>query len=299
MTDENLDKLMRKVLIDALRMEWSDALNESPTMSTTKEFQHQMKVMLRDPFAWYHKKTRPLWKKVLQTVATVVLVISLSFGTLMVTSPNARARVIQWVREWYETHIVYRYSGEVIPEEMPQYEISNLPEGYQEIDRFTFSSYVSVIYQNEEGLPLYLDYNFIQQGGAHDFVTTNMDVSDIIVNGHAGQLFIAQDSNQGSAITWVDENQNLQFTIDGFADRESLLNMAESVRQCLLRLGIDMTEQRLAVFFVADNDAALPASVLTLAHHPVTGRSSFCHVFHFLWIHFLFATQTTTTLLRK
>jgi len=113
MTDENLDKLMRKVLIDALRMEWSDALNESPTMSTTKEFQHQMKVMLRDPFAWYHKKTRPLWKKVLQTVATVVLVISLSFGTLMVTSPNARARVIQWVREWYETHIVYRYSGEV------------------------------------------------------------------------------------------------------------------------------------------------------------------------------------------
>lgn len=58
MTDENLDKLMRKVLIDALRMEWSDALNESPTMSTTKEFQHQMKVMLRDPFAWYHKKTR-------------------------------------------------------------------------------------------------------------------------------------------------------------------------------------------------------------------------------------------------
>ena len=57
--------------------------------------------------------------------------------------------------------------------------------------------------------------------------------SDIIVNGHAGQLFIAQDSNQGSAITWVDENQNLQFTIDGFADRESLLNMAESVRQLL------------------------------------------------------------------
>ena len=29
MTDENLDKLMRKVLIDALRMEWSDALNEN------------------------------------------------------------------------------------------------------------------------------------------------------------------------------------------------------------------------------------------------------------------------------
>ena len=75
--------------------------------------------------------------------------------------------------------------------------------------------------------------------------------------------------------------------------------LVQLVQQGLLRLGIHMTEQRLAVFPVADDDAALPASVLPLSHHAVTGRSSFCHVFHFLWIHFLFATQTTTTLLRK
>ena len=36
------------------------------------------------------------------------------------------------------------------------------------------------------------------------------------------------------------------------------------------------------VFLVADDDAAFPASVLPPAHHAVTGRSSFCHVFHFL-----------------
>ena len=75
--------------------------------------------------------------------------------------------------------------------------------------------------------------------------------------------------------------------------------LVELVQQCLLRLGVDMTEQRLAVFLVANDDAAFPASVLPLAYHAVTGRSSFCHVLHFLWIHFLFATQTTTTLLRK
>ena len=39
---------------------------------------------------------------------------------------------------------------------------------------------------------------------------------------------------------------------------------------------------RLATILVADDNAAFPASVLTLAHHAVTGRSSFCHVFHFL-----------------
>ena len=75
--------------------------------------------------------------------------------------------------------------------------------------------------------------------------------------------------------------------------------LVQLIQQSFLGLGIHMTEQRLAVFPVPNDDASFPASVLPLAHHAVAGRSSFCHVFHFLWIHFLFVTQTTTTLLRK
>ena len=58
--------------------------------------------------------------------------------------------------------------------------------------------------------------------------------------------------------------------------------LVQLVQQRLLRLGIHMTEQRFAVFPVSNDDAALPASIVTLSHHAVTGRSSFCHVFHFL-----------------
>ena len=75
--------------------------------------------------------------------------------------------------------------------------------------------------------------------------------------------------------------------------------LVQLIQQSFLGLGIHMTEQRLAVFPMADDDTAFPAAVLPLAYHAVTGRSSFCHVFHFLWIHFLFATQPTTTLLVK
>ena len=58
--------------------------------------------------------------------------------------------------------------------------------------------------------------------------------------------------------------------------------LVQLVQQGLLRLGVDMTEQWFAVFPVADNDTPFPASVFPLAHHAVTGWSSFCHVFHFL-----------------
>ena len=64
--------------------------------------------------------------------------------------------------------------------------------------------------------------------------------------------------------------------------------LVQLIQQSFLGLGIHMTEQRLAVFPVPNDDAAFPSSIVTLSHHAVTGRSSFCHVFHFLWIHFLF-----------
>ena len=58
--------------------------------------------------------------------------------------------------------------------------------------------------------------------------------------------------------------------------------LMEFVQQRLLRLGVDVTEQRFAIFLVADDDAALPAAVVTPSPHAVAGRSSFCHAFHFL-----------------
>ena len=45
--------------------------------------------------------------------------------------------------------------------------------------------------------------------------------------------------------------------------------LVELVQQCLLRPGVDVAEQRLAVFLVPDDDAAFPAPVVTLADHAV------------------------------
>lgn len=229
MTDEELDGFMRRVLLDALQLEWSDFLEDAPPVETSKHYRHQMRKMVADPLAWYRKKTRPILEKAFRAVAAFLIICSLAFGTLMVASPTARAAVLQWVREWYETHIVYRYSGEVSSSEMPQYGISALPDDYIEIDRSEFPGYVSVTYQNQDGMNLYLDYTLIRQGSAADFVTDNMAVSDITVNEFPGQLFLSQTSEQTSAVTWIDSDHNIQFTVDGFGDEASLLHMAESV----------------------------------------------------------------------
>ena len=110
------------------------------------------------------------------------------------------------------------------------------------------------------------------------------DVSAVALEGtgpHRTRLVLCEPAIQPLAQRHVAVLGQLHITV-------ALDVLVELVQQCLLRLGVDMTEQRLAVFFVPNDDAAFPASIVTLSHHAVTGRSSFCHVFHFLWIHFLF-----------
>jgi hypothetical protein len=54
--------------------------------------------------------------------------------------------------------------------------------------------------------------------------------------------------------------------------------LMELFRQLLLCMRIGVLEDGRTVFLVAHHDTAFPAAILPLAHHAVTGRSSFCHL---------------------
>lgn len=119
MTDEELDVIMRHVLVDSLRLDLG-AEDDEVTFKPSLQYQRQMKSMLKDPLKWAAQKTHPMWKIIARKAAIILLIISLSFGTVMIGSPTARATFVRWVAEWYETHIVYRYLGESLPDKMPQ-----------------------------------------------------------------------------------------------------------------------------------------------------------------------------------
>ena len=231
MTDRELDRMMQQVLLDAIKRDCEKETDDVPAFKPTRHYQRQMAAMLSDPLKWARKRARPIWKSALQKVAMILLVFTLSLGSLMAVSPTVRAAVVRWVTEWYETHIVYRYSGEQIIGEMPQYEITDLPEGYIEDERVNWPSYVSVVYQNKDtGKTIYLDCTYMQQGSASDYVTDGVEVVSVIVNGFSGQLFLTDDwENKWNTITWIDAERNLQFEIDANVNRDVILHMAESV----------------------------------------------------------------------
>lgn len=233
MTDQELDHLMRRVLLDSMeRREDTEAVVPAFTPSARQD--RQIRSMLADPIRWAHRRTRPVWKRVLQRVAVILLVFTLSLGSLMAVSPTVRAAVVRWAVEWYENHVTYRYSGNAIAQDMPQYEITALPEGYVEDAslRIEWPNYISVKYMSEELQNMILfDYIYMQQASVSDFVPgENTIILPITVNDLNGQLFLEADwENVRNVITWIDPDSNLQFTLQANLSESDILHMAESI----------------------------------------------------------------------
>ena len=229
MTDQELDTLMRRVLLDSLKLDAESAASGELAFEPTARYQRQMAAMVKDPLKWERRRARPLWKNVAQKAAVILLVFSLSLGSLMAVSPTVRAAVVRWVTEWYETHIVYRYSGEDISGEMPHYEISGLPQGYTEIIRDVYEASVSVVYESPNGDMICFDYTHMQQGAANIIAPGDDEIIDVTVNGIQGQLFLPHNSENAKTITWIDADSNLQFVVKAFCSETDILHIAESV----------------------------------------------------------------------
>ena len=229
MTDQELDTLMRRVLLDSLKLDAESTASGDLAFEPTARYQRQMAAMLSDPLKWERRWARPLWKNVVQKAAVILLVFSLSLGSLMAVSPTVRAAVVRWVTEWYETHIVYRYSGEDISGEMPQYEISGLPQDYTEIIRDVYEASVSVVYESPSGDMICFDYTHMQQGAANIIAPGDDEILDVTVNGIQGQFFLPHDPEDAKTITWIDADSNLQFVVKAFCSETDILHIAESV----------------------------------------------------------------------
>lgn len=228
MTDLELDGMLRRVLLDVLRNEEADRVEADCIFVPSKNHLRQMKMMLRDPLKWMRNRSKPVWKAIAQKVAVALLIASLGLGSVMVVSPTARAAVIRWVMELYETHIVYRFYGEPIGVKMPNYVIANLPENYVETDRVETDASLSLFYEDFNGGFICFDYIYMQQG-AGAIMTTEENVENVTVNGLQGQLYLPTDTRSVTTVVWIDPQVNMQFMIESALEPISVMELAESV----------------------------------------------------------------------
>ena len=235
MTNAEENILLRNVLLNAAMSDYAMELANHHPEPMSARLQRQMSAMLNDPNGWAKRRRRPVWVKVAQTAAIILLAFSLSLGALMAFSPTIRAAIINWAVEWYDTHIVYRFSGKPTDDSLaplPKYEVAAPPEGYEPFkDEIITPGSYDIGYVNADGELFWFGYQRMEQGGALAIQegTDDMVIYEVTVNGCKGWAYCSQDAEQHNLIVWMDEKNSLEFDISGFFSKGELLRIAESV----------------------------------------------------------------------
>ena len=232
MTDQELDRLMRHVLMDGVEQKSeqpSEADNgEAPAFQPSPRYQRQITAMKRDPWAWAKKKQRPAWKKYAQTAAALLLVAGLGLAA----SPTARADIVRLAVEWNQNRASFDYSGPDVGDKLPCYVLGSLPEGYVQTDWQRLGpALVAADYESADGDYLYLDYSYMQQGGGTFIDMEEGEVIETRVNGMEGYFFQDADPEAFDILTWIDTRQNIQFTLGGCMDLDQALVLAKGLKQ--------------------------------------------------------------------
>ena len=239
MTDQELDTLMSRLLLDSEERAFHDKINEPPPFQPSRRHEREMRRMLKDPLAWADRRTRrmarPRWVAVLQQAAVFILILFLGAGVLLAFSPEARAMVTQWFVQWDEGHILrYQYDGPALARLMPPYSVTALPDGFTEAKRDEFFTASFVVYENPDGCALYFEYGQIAQGAQvrRKRETMRNDLLNTVpvrVGETEGQFIPAQEAGGDNTLLWYDAEEGIQFALAGPWKQEDMVNMAESV----------------------------------------------------------------------
>lgn len=226
--DWTFDELLKKGLLLAAAKD-AEELEQDAEVEFSLKYQKFRKKFLKDPFRYARRKKRPVWKKVLQTAACLLLAAALGLAALLAVSPEARAGLIRWIRTVGNTSVSYDFFAAPTNQTPPRYEIGDMPEGYVEVERLETPKSVSVTYRSEEGLRIYFDSIRMEEGVGTLVDTRGVEVSEIEVNGCQGDFYCYPDGTGSNAIIWADEDAGLLFTLDMWAEKDEMLRVAESV----------------------------------------------------------------------
>ena len=228
MTDRELDRALRRALLDGVKADEAERPGEEPPFRPSRRYERSMAALAKDPLKWLRARERPAWKRALRQAAAVLLVLCVGFAGVMAAAPSARAAVVRWFVEWNETRITFYYSGDEIARR-PDFVLTALPEGYEEALRDDFDSMVDIVYRDSDGNVLSFFYMFMEEGGLVGFDITNEQVVEVTVNGMDGLCLITPEPDTFNTLTWIDEARGVQFDLSGVFSPEELLEMAESV----------------------------------------------------------------------
>ncbi|MGF0008872.1 DUF4367 domain-containing protein [Eubacteriales bacterium SGI.150] len=230
MTEHDFDPMLRAALLESAAKRWTLALEGGPELVWTPERERRMARLLADPFHRAKRHSRPRWQRFL-AAACLALLCSLTLWGLYTSSPTVRARAI-WSADvtevWYDDHVEFTFFRKGNPE-LSYMRPGWLPEGYVETSANDLGHRWHITYQNAAGERLELNYEVLHSGMVLMLDNEHSKREYVMIGNLGGQLFRSNTEGWPSTLLWFSEAGDVLFMLDGEADPDLLLQIAESV----------------------------------------------------------------------
>ena len=221
------------MITDEMIAEAAAELNEAmiKSLPDPHECKHQFsKKFERKMDRLIYRVNHPIRYKIVSRVASILLVMLIGFTVVMSCSPTARAVVIGWIKQVYESFYSYYFEANEDTHSSNKYQIDLVPEGYVEMSTTEESGIFMYVYANEQNSLLVFAYSESANSGVFFLDQEGSEVEEILVNGMTADLYLAKDNNLSNSIIWCDDGAGIIFYVSGQFDGGELKNIAESVK---------------------------------------------------------------------
>lgn len=162
-------------------------------------------------------------------IAAVFLAILISLGAWLLVDTEARASFFTWIKEVYETHIVYRFTGDIPSGTLPEYRLGWLPEGYEEALVVESDSVHNVLYTNSSNDGIIFTYQHTHQGTLLELLTPENSETIYLADGQAAHYYRATDNDSTDSLIWIDTSTQIAYSISSALPLEDILHIAECI----------------------------------------------------------------------
>lgn len=178
------------------------------------------------------RQNHPVLTRALQSAAVLFLTITVLFGSLLAVSTDAREFVFGWVRGQFGSGFIYTFDGDAPPSEIPQYCLGWIPDGYTQDFTSELEGGKILGYVNAAGQQMLFAYSSASTGTIFALLQCeDYKQEEVSINGMAGTLYISPREEESSAIVWIDQERNIIFDIGAHFDKQTLIKLAENVRE--------------------------------------------------------------------
>lgn len=191
--------------------------------TVSKRFERKMKKLLK-------RQKSPVLYWVQRSVACFLLVVLLGGTTVLTFSAEARAAFFGWVREVFETHFSYTFTGEEaeIPEDVI-YSPTWLPEGYSVVAEPKPGKQATSVYADADGNLITFVYTMDTEMNTTQIVREGIEAISVFVGETPADFYYDDEPDASSILVWVGSDKKAVFWISAALDVDELIKIAESI----------------------------------------------------------------------